>query len=165
MKKTILLTLIVLNACINHAYSQNSIMDQSIDSINTLLKANPYHDGFNDVTFNNSVRITEANELVIEMSFDGPFKWIYSVNIRELDLTPRNDACKESPSSLCWVCAQKEDGQQTSCIRAEMVFSDGSTETQQSSNICVSFSPRAMICNDLYLRVQRLFSSILNQDM
>jgi hypothetical protein len=160
MKKPILaVILIVMNMWQNNAASQNPEVIQSIDSINAILKANPFHDGFNDINFYYSIDITRNNELVVEMSFDGPFIWVYKAKITDLDLSPKNDACKDSPGSICWLCKETEPGKQNSCIQAEMIFTDGGTEKENATNICVSFSGRNMICNDLNNRFQRLFSN------
>ncbi len=142
-----------------HAESQISSSDLRIDSINEILKENPYHDGFNDISFFYSVSITPDKELVVEMNFDGPFKWVYKAKIDDLDLSPKNDVCRESPSSLCWQCKQKEPGKQNSCIEAIMILTEGEPDRQNASNICVSFSGRGMICNDLNQRFQRLFNN------
>jgi len=159
--KKILLTviLIVIYSWQNNAASQNPAVIQSIDSINAILKANPFHDGFNDIYFYYSINITPNNELVVEMSFDGPFKWVYKAKISDLDLGPKKDACKDSPGSICWICKETEPGKQNSCIQAEMILSDGGSEKEDTTNICVSFSGRNMICNDLNIRFQRLFSN------
>jgi len=160
MKKTILaVILIVMNMGQNNAASQNPAVIQAIDSINAILKANPFHDGFNDISFFYSIDITDDKELVVEMSFDGPFKWVYKAKITDLDLSPKKDACKDSPGSICWLCKETVPGKQNSCIQAEMIFTDGGSEKENATNICVSFSGRNMICNDLNLRFQRLFSN------
>ena len=153
------LILSVLCSLQNNAASQNPAVRQTIDSINTILKANPFHDGFNDISFFYYIDITDDKELVVEMSFDGPFKWVYKAKISDLDLSPRKDACKDSPSSICWLCREKEPGKQNSCIQAEMILSDGGSEKENATNICVSFSGRNMICNDLNTKFQRLFSN------
>jgi hypothetical protein len=159
-KKFLVVVLIVIYSWQNNAASQSPELIQSIDSINTILKANPFHDGFNDISFYYSLNITRDRELIVEMSFDGPFKWVYKAKISELDLTQKKDACKDSPGSICWICKQKEPGKPNSCIQAEMIFTDGSSEKMNASNICVSFSSRAMICNDLNIRLHKLLSNI-----
>jgi hypothetical protein len=162
MKKKTYLMVVLVALCSwqNNALSQSNAIIQSLDSINAILKTNPFHDGFNDISFFYSVNITPDKELVVEMSFDGPFKWIYKAKISDLDLSQRKDICKDSPGSICWVCKQTEPGKPNSCIQAEMIFTDGGSEKQNSSNICVSFSSRPMICNDLNMRFQRLFSHL-----
>lgn len=160
MKKPLLaVILIFIYSWQNNASSQNPAVIHSIDSINSILKANPYHDGFNDISFYYSINITPDNELVVEMSFDGPFKWVYKAKISDLDLAPKKDVCKDSPGSICWLCKQTEQGEPNSCIQAEMIFTDGASEKENATNICVSFSGRNMICNDLNNRFQRLFSN------
>lgn len=161
MKKILLvLILIAIYSGQNNAASQNPAVIQSIDSINAILKANPFHDGFNDISFYYTVNITPDRELVVEMSFDGPFKWVYKAKISDLDLSQKKDACKDSPGSICWLCRETEPGKQNSCIQAEMILNDGGSEMQNATNICVSFSGRNMICNDLNTRFQRLFSNL-----
>jgi len=160
MKKTLLtVILIVIYSWQNNAASQNTAVTQSLDSINAILKANPFHDGFNDISFYYSINITPDKELVVEMSFDGPFKWVYKAKISDLDLIPKKDACKDSPGSICWLCKETEPGKQNSCIQAEMILIDGGSEKENATNICVSFSGRNMICNDLNNRFQSLFSN------
>jgi len=165
MKKmlfTIILTAYI--SVLNQALSQNTEIDQSIDSINAILKANPYHDGFNDISFYYSIGITQEKELVVEMSFDGPFKWIYTAKISDLEISPKTDICRESPGSFCWICKKSDSGEQQSCVRAEMIVSDGGSEKEYSSNICVSFSSRANICNDLNKRFQQLFFRVMAEN-
>lgn len=156
---------IILTACIsasNQVLSQNIAVKQSIDSINAILSANPYHDGFNDISFYYSVNITQEKELVVEMSFDGPFKWIYTAKISDLDISPKPDICRESPGSFCWICRKADTGEQTSCVKAEMILNEGGSEKENASNICVSFSSRANICSDLNRRFQQLFLMVMS---
>lgn len=148
----------------NNILSQSITIKESIDSINTILKANPYHDGFNDISFYYSVNITQEKEFVVEMSFDGPFKWVYSVKISDLDISTKTDRCRESPGSFCWICRKSATGDQNSCVRAEMILNEGVPETENSSNICVSFSSRANICSDLDRRFQHLFYNVMNEN-
>ena len=158
---------VILTTCIsvfNQTFSQNIEIDQSIDSINAILKANPYHDGFNDISFFYSIDITQEKELIVEMSFDGPFKWIYTAKISDLDISPKTDICRESPGSFCWICKKSDNGEQQSCVKAEMILNEGASEKEYSSNICVSFSSRANICNDLNKRFQRIFFRVMSEN-
>ena len=165
MQRTIICILIAgLTAGYNTINSQSVSIKESIDSINALLKANPYVDGFNNIEFYNSVNISPEKELVVEMSFDGPFRWVYRVRISELDLSPKNDICSESPSSICWICKKTAADRVNSCIKAEMIFADGKSETENASNICISFSRRSNICNDLNNRFILLFEQVMNDD-
>lgn len=161
MKKIILMIVVVaIFSRQNKVASQSAAFNQSLDSINTILKTNPFHDGFNDISFYYSVSITSHKELVVEMNFDGPFKWVYKAKISDLDLTFKKDICKDSPGSICWLCKQTEPGKPNSCIQAEIIYTDGGSEKENSSNICISFSSRPTICNDLNMRFQRLFSNL-----
>ena len=148
----------------NQAFSQNIEIDQSIDSINAILKANPYHDGFNDISFYYSIDITQEKELIVEMSFDGPFKWIYTAKVSDLDILPKTDICRESPGSFCWICKKSDSGEQQSCVRAEMILNEGASEKEYTSNICVSFLSRANICSDLNKRFQQLFTKVMSEN-
>ena len=164
MKKTLLLILLItVNSWFNHAASQANKPDLVIDSINAILKENPYHDGFNDISFFYAINITLDNELVVEMNFNGPFRWVYKANIKDLDLTTREDICIESPSSLCWVCKDIVPGKQNSCIEALMILNEGEPDKQNASNICVSFSGRGMICHDLDQKFRRLFNIYVHE--
>lgn len=160
MKKTILFlfTLLISGISIN-INAQESSIKASIDSVNAILKANPFYDGFNEVSFPNAVSISQDRELVVDMDFNGPFRWVYKAKISELDLTLRNDPCRESPSSVCWTC-KKTGGTPGNCITAEMIMSDGGSQKENASNICVSFSARKGICNDIYLRISRLLNRV-----
>jgi len=163
MKRAV--SIILITICIsgfNKVFSQNISIKQSIDSINAILKVNPYHDGFNDISFYYSVNITEEKELVVEMSFNGPFKWVYTAKISDLDISPKDNVCRESPGSFCWICRKSASGEQNSHVKAEMILDEGSTETENTTNICVSFSSRSNICNDLNNRFQHLFSMVVN---
>jgi len=144
--------------------AQGTDVVASIDSINSMLKANPYYDGFNEISFFYSVNITIEKDFVVEMNFDGPFKWVYKVKISDLDLSAKNDPCKESPSSICWNCIKTSSGEPGSMVVAEMILADGGSQKENASNICVSFSGRAGICNDLKKRLERLFF-IINSDL
>ena len=164
MKKIpFLFFVIVCISVSNKAISQNIALIQSIDSINAILRANPYHDGFNDISFYYSVNITQEKELVVEMSFDGPFKWIYTAKLSDLDIAPKTDICRESPGSFCWICRKSDTGEDQSCVRAEMILTEGGSEKENSSNICVSFSSRANICSDLNRRFQQLFLMVMQE--
>lgn len=165
MKRSILLLSIVLLAgLLTQAVSQDSNIRAGIDSVNTVLKANPYYDGFNEIAFNYTVSITNERELVVEMNFDGPFKWIYKAKIDDLELNLRNEPCRESPSSVCWVCKKNETGVPGNCIQAEMLMTDGGSQKENASNICISFSARAGICNNIYTSLNRLMTNVMNSN-
>lgn len=69
MKRSILLLSIVLLAGrLTQAAGQDSNIGAGIDSVNEVLKANPYYDGFNEIAFNYTVGITNERELVVEMN-------------------------------------------------------------------------------------------------
>jgi hypothetical protein len=164
MRKVILL--IVFTALITgqtHLNSQSVAIKESIDSINSILKANPYVDRFNEISFYYSFDVTSEEELVVEMNFDGPFKWLYKTKISDLDLTPKKDACRESPNSLCWICKKADSTNVNSCVIAEMVYTDGGSQKENSSSICVSFSGQGLICNDLNRKFQLLFTRVMNE--
>jgi hypothetical protein len=164
MKKVIsLIVLAVLVAGNNCIFSQGVAIKESVDSINTILKANPFIDRFNEISFYYSVNISDEKELKVEMTFDGPFKWVYKVNLLELDIAPKKDVCRESPGTLCWTCKKTPSGGINSCIQAEMIFTDGGSQKENSSNICVSFSGQGMICNDLNKRFQLLLTKVINE--
>lgn len=146
----------------NYLNSQSVTFKETLDSINIMLKANPYFDGFNEIAFYYSVNITTEKELVVEMSFNGPFIWVYKVKISDLDISPKKDICRESPGSLCWNCIKTDSAQVNSFVQAEMRFTDGSSEKQNSSSICVSFSRQSMICSELNKKFQFLFSKVMN---
>lgn len=163
MKKAILLIVFtIVIAGQNYLNSQNVTFKESLDSINAILKANPYIDRFNEIAFYYSVNITPENELVVEMSFDGPFKWVYKTNISDLDISPKKDICRESPNSICWICKKADSIKVNSCVIAEMIYTDGGSQKENSSSICVSFSGQGMICNDLNEKFQYLLSRVMN---
>ncbi|HAM10893.1 MAG: hypothetical protein A2X05_18875 [Bacteroidetes bacterium GWE2_41_25] len=166
MKKAIIMIVFtLLIAGQNYLNSQSVAFKESLDSINAILKANPYHDGFNDVYFYNSIDITPEKELYVEMSFGGPFKWVYKVKISDLDISLNKDICRESPNSICWVCKQSDSGLPVSCVQAEMIMEDGGSEKENASNICLSFSGRNLICNELNNKLRYLFGRVLNNSM
>jgi hypothetical protein len=163
MKKHIFL--IIIAAYIsgqNPINSQNIRFKETIDSLNSILKSNPFIDRFNEISFYYSVDITDEKELKVEMTFNGSFKWVYTAKISELDLTPKRDVCRESPGTLCWTCKKTGSDQVTSCVMAENIYTDGGSQKENSSNICVSFSGQGMICNELNNKFQFLFSKVLN---
>jgi hypothetical protein len=162
MKKSIIM-IVFTSFLAGHNYLNSQIFTfkESLDSINSTLKAYPYIDRFNELTFYYSVNITPENELVVEMNFDGPFKWIYKAKISDLDLSPKKDACRESMNSLCLVCKMADSTRVNSCVIAEMVYTDGGTQKENSSSICVSFSGQG-ICNDLNKKFQRLLTYVIN---
>jgi hypothetical protein len=163
MKKAILMFLFTaIGAGQHYVNAQDVTIKEDLDSINAVLRAHPYHDGFNDISFYYSVDITQDKELVVEMNFNGPFTWIYKARISDLDISSKKDACRESSNSLCWICKQTDSGQPGSCVQAEMKFTDGGSEKENSSNICVSFSGQNLICNELNNKFQLLFSMVLN---
>lgn len=156
--------MIVLTALIagrTYINSQNVTLKETIDSINVILKSNPYIDRFNEISFYYSVNISSENELIVEMTFDGPFKWLYKAKISDLDISLKKDVCRESPSTLCWTCKHEVSEEARSCVQAEMIFTDGSSSKENSSSICVSFSGQ-FICNELNRKFQLLFSKVMN---
>jgi len=164
MKKAIIIFVIsVLVASHNYINSQDVTLKETIDSINVMLKSNPYIDSFNEISFFYSVDITPENVLVVEMTFDGPFKWVYKAKISDLDTSPKKDPCRESPGTLCWTCKHEASEKAGSCVQAEMILTDGGSTKENSSSICVSFSSRG-ICNELNRKFQFLFSKIMNEN-
>lgn len=67
MKRSILLLSIVLLAgLLTQAAGQDSNIGAGIDSVNAVLKANPYYDGFNEIAFNYTVGITNETNLLLK---------------------------------------------------------------------------------------------------
>lgn len=163
MKKAILsIVFTVLIAGQNLINSQIVTIKESIDSINSILKANPYIDRFNEISFYYSFTVSTEKELVVEMDFDGAFKWLYKAKISDLDITSDKTACMESLNSICWICKKADSTKVNSCVISEMIYTDGGSQKENSSIICVSFSGQGMICNDLNKKFQLLFTNIMN---
>lgn len=163
MKRSISIFIsVLLTGCLASLSAQNNTLKSGIDSVNAILKANPYYDGFNEIAFFYSVDITAEKELVVEMNFDGPFRWVYKADIEKLDLSPKKDPCRESPSSICFTC--KTSGNPVSCVNAQMILSDGGKQTENSSNICISFSARGNVCGELNKMVYRLLEKSLTEN-
>ena len=64
--------------------SQELTVKDEINSINTILKENPYRDTFLEITFYYSIDVTPEKELMVKMDFDGPFKTVLKARVADL---------------------------------------------------------------------------------
>jgi len=143
--------------------SQELIVRDEINSINSLLKANPYRDTFLEITFYYSIDITSEKELVVKMDFDGPFKTIVKAKILDLNRTLQIDTALEGTGSICWYCNSAGIASETNCVYNESITALGEKESHYTDNICVMISRQSEIRNKLIKEFDKLFQLVLEQ--
>jgi hypothetical protein len=143
--------------------SQELTVRDEINSINSLLKANPYRDTFLEITFYYSIDITSQKELVVKMDFDGPFKTNVKVKISDLNLSLQVDTALEGTSSICWYCNPGGISGEANCVYNESTTSQGEKESHYTDNICVMISRESEIRNSLIKEFDKLFQLVLEQ--
>jgi hypothetical protein len=166
MKKNIILVFILAFAFSQSAIKSESLtIQETLNYINTLLKANPYIDNFLEITFYYSVDITSNNELVVVMESKGSFKSILKSKISDLDHFFQKDFCKETSNSICWYCKPEDLTKDNGCVYNEIIISGGEKENHSSDNICVMFSNQNEICDKLYHAFDNLFTKVLESEL
>jgi hypothetical protein len=158
-----LLCIICLISGFETPYAQDASVRQSVDNINSLLRENPYFDTFNEITFYYSIDITDKDELVVNMSFNGPFKTSMKVSIHDLDPVIRIDTALEGTSLICWNCKPDSSSRPAKCIYNVTIPDDGEKESHLSDNICVMFSRKPEIRSKLIRSFQDLFRKVIEQ--
>lgn len=143
--------------------SQELSTRDEINSINSLLKANPYRDTFLEITFFYSIDISSDKELLVSMDFDGPFKTIVKVKIADLGRSFIRDTAYEGKSSICWYCKTDEIIKENNCIYNETITSGAEKESHYSDNICVMFAKDSNIREELITAFDKLFKRVLEQ--
>ena len=144
--------------------SQDVLIRGKISYINSLLKANPFVDIFNEITFFYSVDITTDKELVVNMEFNGPFKSLMKSAIAELDRSLPEDTIYGS-SSICWYCRPGVKTKGSNCVYNETITTDGEKEHHYSDNICVMFANNIDICYKLDSAFNQLFTKVLESGL
>ena len=141
--------------------SQDLPFRETIEYINSLLKANPYVDTFLEIIFYYSIDISTDKELVVKMEFDGPFKTILKSKIRDLNLSPQKDSTYDNPGSICWNCMTNDLTNKKKCVINETIPTDGESEFHSSDNICVMFSKQNEVRYKLIRAFDKLFKEVL----
>jgi hypothetical protein len=139
-----------------------SVKDQ-VDSVNAILKENPYRDTFLEITFYYSIDITSEKELVVKMDFDGPFKTIVKAKITDLNRSLGIDTALEGTSSICWYCNNAGLNSDANCVYNESITAQGEKESHYTDNICVMISRENEIRDRLIKDFDKLFRRVLEQ--
>jgi hypothetical protein len=159
----ILIFLAGLHPGIQTLKSQGLPVREEIDSINALLKENPYRDTFLEITFYYSIDITSEKELVVKMDFDGPFKTVLKASIAELGKSFLRDTAYEGNSTICWYCNTDDTKKENNCVFNETITSDAEKESHYTDNICVMFARDSNIREELIKDFDKLFQLVLEQ--
>lgn len=141
--------------------SQSPSNAEILNTINTLLKTNPYVDNFLEITFYYSADITPENELVITMESKGNFKSIFKSKISDLDYSYQKDFCSNSVTSIIWQCRSKDKTNADDCVYVEGTVPGGADANYHQDNIAVMFSNKNGICSKLYDSFNQLFKNVL----
>lgn len=152
MKKPALI-IIVMIISVWHNPVKSQDKNKTVDYINSLLKENPYTDDFQEITFFYSIGLTENNELVVKLEYDGPFKTIFRAKISDLKPVAQDNPTMIPSTHLCWNC-QSGDG----CVTNETIYTSGDKEVNSAGNICVMFSNKKKIYPKLIKAFDKLFS-------
>jgi len=134
---------------------------ETIEYINSLLKANPYVDTFLEITFYYSIDISSDKELVVKMEFDGPFKTILKSKIRDLNLSLQKDSTYDNSGSICWNCLSNDLTNKNKCVINETIPTEGESEFHSSDNIFVMFSKQNEVRDKLIRAFDQLFKEVL----
>ncbi len=147
----------------NSLKSQDLTIRKEIDHINSILSVNPYRDTFLEITFHYSIDVTPDRELLVSMEFDGPFKTIFKARIRDLGSSFQRDTAYEGNSSVCWSCSPDEITKDNKCVYNETITNESEKETHYSDNICVMFTMKSELQNELTAAFGNLFRKVLEQ--
>lgn len=151
MKKiSLIIVVIIISIWLSPLKSQDN--NKTVDYINSLLKENPYTDDFQEITFFYSIELTEKNELVVKLEYDGPFKTIFKAQISDLDSVFQDNPTMIPSTHLCWNC-KTGDG----CVINETIYTSGDKEVNSAGNICVMFSNKKNVYPKLIEAFDKLF--------
>jgi len=121
---------------LSDAYCQDLQFRKEINSIDSILRENPYKENFLGITYYYSIDITESNELVVKMDFDGPFATTFSAKIKDINITAVADT-GEYTSSMCWQCMMDDKGKNIQCVRQENQYKTGENEVVSTDELCL----------------------------
>jgi hypothetical protein len=165
MKKYFFLILILVLAIDESTVSSQCLsVRETLNYINALLKANPYVDNFNEITFYQTVDVTTNNELEVTMDFNGPFKSITRSKISELGYVVPKDSSTEITNSICWSCRTKGLTGSNDCVYNENIYTGGEKEIHYSNSMCIMFSNQNRICDNLSVAFDCLFKKVLDSE-
>jgi hypothetical protein len=107
--------------------------------------------------------ITDQKELVVNMSFNGPFRTSGKVSMHDLDPVIRIDTALEGTSLICWYCKPDSSSRPGNCIYNVTIPDQGNKESHLSDNICIMISRKTEIRSRLIRSFQELFSKVIEQ--
>lgn len=140
--------------------SQDLSFKKEVNEIDSILKENPYHEGFLGITYYYSIDISADKELTVNMDFNGPFRTTFTARIA--DLTPSFEAdTTEYTSSICWHCKADQTGRETRCINQVNIYTTGERDSVASDDICIQLPAQTDLriklinmINDLVIKVR-----------
>jgi|WetSurMetagenome_2_1015567.scaffolds.fasta_scaffold14215_6 hypothetical protein len=144
--------------------AQNLTVRETVDSINTLLKANPYVDNFLEISIYYSVDISSNNELVVIMESQGSFKTVFKVKIADLEISGQKDFCTRMSNTFSWYCKPADTKNKNSCVSVEGTMPGGAEANYHQDNITVMFSNRNQICGKLNSAFNNLFIEVTESE-
>lgn len=143
--------------------SQELTIKAEINSINAILKENPYRDTFLEINFYYSIDITSDKELLVKMDFDGPFKTVLKARVADLGKSFLRDTAYEGNSTICWYCATDDTKKENNCVFNETITSETEKESHYTDNICVMFARDSNKREELIKDFDKLFQLVLDQ--
>jgi hypothetical protein len=161
MRKFIQLLLTIILALAGYNLkAQNANVREAADTINSLLKANPYFDNFLEITINYSIEISPENVLAVKMESAGSFKTVFKIKIADLDNSRLSDSCSRANNSIYLYCKSTGVTDSDRCVIVEGTMPGGEEANFNQDNIIVMFSNRKGICKKLNEAFGQLFASI-----
>jgi hypothetical protein len=159
-KKYILICVLLIALSQSGLRSQSVTVKETVNSINALLKANPYVDNFLEITFFYYIEVTPDRKLVVTMEAEGSFKSVFRALISDLDYTYQQDFCKRSSNTISWNCKTEDLSKINKCVLVENIIPKTSEANYYHSNISIMFSNRNGICEELYKSLEKLFKEV-----
>ncbi|MBK7711499.1 MAG: hypothetical protein IPJ37_11470 [Bacteroidales bacterium] len=164
MKRTIIFVLLTsLLTGISGLRAQELTLNEEINKINSILKSNPYRDTFMEITFYYSIEITQDEELIVSMEFNGPLKTKSKARIADLNLSFQIDTALEGTSSVCWYCKTVELSGKGDCVYGESITTQGAKETHYSDNMCGMITRDAVKRDQLIKAFGELFRKVIEK--
>lgn len=162
MKKMVLLFFLISHLSgIDTVRSQDLRVREEINSINSILKANPFRDTFLEITYYFSIDITPEKELVVHMDFNGPFTTTFKARLLDLNNSFVVDTSDEWSSWVCWHCKKDETGKEKTCIYQENLYAGGEKDIVDSDDICLMLPQQSDIRSRLITALEELVKKVL----
>jgi hypothetical protein len=159
MKRAIyILVYLLLIVSVNSATGQD-LFRKEVNSIDSILKKNPYHEEFLGITYSFSIDITPQKDFVVIMDFDGPFTITFTARVSDLITLAVVDTT-EYTSQMCWHCAKASTGKDNACIQQLNQYKTGEKDLLSSEDICVMLPVETRLRIYLIQSIQELINKV-----